>query len=253
MAQAAKKLPQGAPTTSPESRQIVAEHVSNEIVFAIVGHVGSGNTTVGTTLQKVLEDLAGGAFSVAAIKARTVIEEGMKKLGSPIAPGTGKLLEDVRRYQDAGDRLREKDHAAVARGAVALIRHERAKMQGTVAEPEKPVVPDGKRRAFIIDSIRHPAEVGLLRRIYGDAFVLIGVVCEQEERKRRISRKYSDAGDEAAEQFMKRDAKAVEKNGQRVSDAFHMSDYFVDNTAQRILDDGRTPIQNGKLLRILKD
>jgi deoxycytidylate deaminase len=240
MAQTAKKLPLSAPATSPESREILAEHISNEIVFAIVGHVGSGNTTVGTTLKTVLEGVPEGAFSVAIIKARTVIEEGMKKVGTPLVPGSGKLLADVRRYQDAGDRLREKDHAAVARGAVALIRRERATMQGTVAEPEKPVVPDGKRRAFIIDSVRHPAEVGLLRRIYGDAFVLIGVVCEQEERKRRISKKYSDAGEAAAEEFMKRDAKATEKNGQRVSDAFHMSDYFVDNTAQRIQDDLRT-------------
>jgi hypothetical protein len=119
-----------------------------------------------------------------------VIEEGMKKVGTPLVPGSGRLLADVRRYHDAGDHLREKDHAAVARGAVALIRHERATMQGAVAEPEKPVVPDGKRRTFIIDSIRHPAEVGLLRRIYGDALVLIGVVCEQEERKRRIRAEY---------------------------------------------------------------
>jgi hypothetical protein len=134
MAEAAAKLPTFGPTATPESRDIVAEHVSNEIVFAIVGHVGSGNTTVAMTLQGVLKGdrLEGGPFSVAIIKGRTVIEEGMKKLSTPIEPGTGKLLTDVRRYQDAGDRLREKDHAAVARGAVALIRRERASMQGTV-------------------------------------------------------------------------------------------------------------------------
>ena len=110
-------------------------------------------------------------------------------------------------------------------------------MQGTIAEPEKPVVPDGKPRAFIIDSLRHPAEVGLLRRIYGDGFVLIGVVCEQDERRNRISEKYDDAGAAAAERFMKRDSKAPQKHGQRVSDAFHLSDFFVDNTAKRILPD----------------
>src|SRR5262249_31777564 len=139
------------------------------------------------------------AFKVAIIRARKVIEEGMAKLGTPMSAAKGKLLSEVKGYQDAGDKLREKDHAAVARGAVLLIRRERAEMQGTVVEPEKPVIPDGKPRAFIVDSIRHPAEVGLLRRIYGDAFVLIGVVCEQDERRRRISKKYSDAGESAAE------------------------------------------------------
>jgi dephospho-CoA kinase len=236
MAVVAKKLPEIGPRGVSDSKKILAEEISNELVFAIVGHVGSGNTTVAMALQDVLQRhrVNTTAFKVAIIKARTVIEEGMAKLGAPMSATTGKLLSDVQKYQNAGDKLREQDHAAVARGAVSLIRRERATMQGTVVERDKPVLPDGKPRAFIVDSIRHPAEVGLLRRIYGDAFVLIGVVCEQDERRRRISKKYSDAGESAAEAFMKRDAKASEKHGQRVSDAFHLSDFFVDNTAQRI-------------------
>lgn len=221
---------------------MIAESVANEIVFGIVGHVGSGTTTVADTLKRTLEAQTSGGhkFKVAVIKARTVIEESMKKLGRPIATTRDKnLIADVRKYQDAGDDLRKEDLAAVARGAVALIRRERASMQGGVAEREKPVVPDGKPRAFIIDSIRHPAEVGLLRRIYGDAFVLIGVVCEYEERLRRMSTKYEDAGEAAAKKFMQRDSKAPEKYGQRVSDAFHLADFFVDNTERRILKESK--------------
>ena len=129
----------------------------------------------------------------------------MKKLGRPIATSKDqKLIADVIKYQDAGDELRKEDLAAVARGSVALIRKERAKMQGAVAEPDKPVIPDGRPRAFLIDSIRHPAEVGLLRRIYGDAFVLIGVVSEHDERLQRISGKYEGAGEASAKKFMQR-------------------------------------------------
>ncbi|MCG8649228.1 MAG: deaminase, partial [Pirellulales bacterium] len=98
---------------------------------------------------------------------------------------------------------------------------------------------DGNPRAFIIDSIRHPAEVGLLRRIYNEAFVLVGVVCEHDERQKRLCEKYDDAGVQRAERFMRRDAKASEKHGQRVSDAFHLSDFFVDNTETRFLDKER--------------
>lgn len=238
----AKKHMAEAPKGLPTSQTLVAESVANELIFGIVGHVGSGNTTIADTLKKTLEGTAqrGIKYSVALIKARAVIEEGMKRLGENIATTKDrKLIADVIRYQDAGDKLREKDHAAVARGAVALIRRERARMQGSAAEPEKPVVPDGRPRAFIIDSVRHPAEVGLLRRIYGDAFVLIGVVSEFEERLQRISTKYEDAGEAAAKKFMQRDAKAPEKHGQRVSDAFHLSDFFVDNTEKRTLKSGR--------------
>lgn len=242
MAQPAKTNPEAAPTAGKSARKVIAEHVSNEVIFGIVGHVGAGNTEVGDALKEALEAQApaGQKFAVAIIKARAVIEESMKQRGAPITTTAGqKLLADVEKYQNAGDKLRETDHAAVARGAVALIRRERASMQGAVAEPDKPVIPDGRPRAFIIDSVRHPAEVGLLRRIYGDAFVLIGVVCEQEERLRRISNKYQDAGHSAAERFMKRDAKAPEKHGQRVSDAFHLSDFFVDNSEKRILKDAK--------------
>lgn len=249
MAEVAHKIAPVAPKSSSDAQEMVAEQVSNEIVFAVVGHVGSGNTKVAEALVEVLKTKKIGdqAFSVAIIKARKVIEEGMKQRGTPIIVGEGKKLADVIKYQDAGDKLRETDHAAIALGAVALIRKERAVMQGTVAEPEKPVIPDGKPRAFIVDSLRHPAEVGLLRRIYGDGFVLIGVVCEQDERLKRISKKYDDAGNAAAERFMKRDSKAPQKHGQRVSDAFHLSDYFVDNTAQRILEDGRTSNKEWKV------
>jgi deoxycytidylate deaminase len=242
VATAAKKSISDAPKGAQSSQRVIAESVANEVIFGIVGHVGSGTTTIAETLKKTLEaQMSGGhKFKVAIIRARTVIEESMKKLGRPIATAKDKkVVADVIKYQDAGDELRKEDLAAVARGAVALIRRERASMQGAVAEPDKPVVPDGKPRAFIIDSIRHPAEVGLLRRIYGDAFVLIGVVCEHDERLHRISTKYEDAGEAAAKKFMQRDAKAPEKYGQRVSDAFHLADFFVDNTEKRILKDSK--------------
>jgi deoxycytidylate deaminase len=71
--------------------------------------------------------------------------------------------------------------------------------------------------------------------------VLIGVVCDAKVRLERLhSEKYKTAGRDAIEKFMERDSRAVEEHGQRVSDAFHMADYFVDNTVPQYLEDGRT-------------
>jgi deoxycytidylate deaminase len=106
-----------------------------------------------------------------------------------------------------------------------------------IANPgEDPVQPDGVRRAYILDSIRHPAEVELLRRVYQEAFVLVGIVCEAKVRQQRIVNKYTNAGVGDAEKFMARDSRAVEKYGQRVSDAFHMAAFFVDNTVEQFVD-----------------
>ena len=37
------------------SQKVIAESVANEIIFGIVGHVGSGTTTVAETLKNILE------------------------------------------------------------------------------------------------------------------------------------------------------------------------------------------------------
>jgi dephospho-CoA kinase len=101
-----------------------------------------------------------------------------------------------------------------------------------------PVLPDGVHRAYILDSLRHPAEVHLLRHVYQDAFVLIGVACEENKRMSRLLDKYPDAGKTRITEFMKRDADAQEKHGQKVADTFHLSDFFVDNTIDRVLGGG---------------
>ena len=54
---------------------------------------------------------------------------------------------------------------------------------------------------------------------------------------------------------MARDARAKEKYGQRVSDAFHMADFFVDNTVDSVIDGGEPNEEwniNDKLSRLIK-
>ena len=95
----------------------------------------------------------------------------------------------------------------------------------------------------------------MLRHIYQDAFVLVGVVCEEQRRLSRVMKKYEDAGEAKAKRFMKRDEKAAEKHGQKVADAFHMSDFFVDNTVERFEPGGAESEAwdiNAKLRRLVK-
>jgi len=231
------------------SREVVIGADSNELVFAVVGHAGSGTTLVAQTLAAVLKETAfhGGAFDVVILKARDVIKDWAIKHGKDLPPERAKgerFIEDVRLLQDLGDEMRKEktrsgtqDHSAVARELALRIRDSRAQAVKVVPGPGQPVPPDGKPRAYILDSLRHPAEVNLLRAIYGDAFVLIGVVCEEEKRINRMSHKYTDAGHATVKKFMARDASADEAYGQQVRKAFHLSDFFVDNTVDRTLPD----------------
>jgi hypothetical protein len=67
-------------------------------------------------------------------------------------------------------------YAAVATELILKIRRIRADKIGIKDPGEAPVRPDGTRRAYILDSIRHPAEVQLLRHVYQEAFVLVVLV-----------------------------------------------------------------------------
>src|SRR5262249_43938096 len=181
--------------------------------------------------------LEGGKFDVEILKARKVISDWAERNGRPAPTTPDNNLDTTSAFQDLGDAMRSGgDHAIVARELIQQIRLTRANRLG-ISDPGKEAVqPDGTRRAYILDSIRHPAEVELLRRIYQDSFVLVGIVCDTKIRLQRITKKYSNAGVADAQKFMARDARAKEKFGQRVSDAFHMADFFVDNTVDRFID-----------------
>jgi deoxycytidylate deaminase len=219
-----------------DAKKEILSHASNELIFAVVGHVGSGNSEVATTLKGLLEDEG---YEVKIIKAREIIEEYANTHGKeiPQVDENGKLnIADVSKYQNYGDELRKVNgHSAVAEALAIKIRERRAGMLGINPAEVENIEPDGKMRAYVLDSLRHPAEVSILRHIYQSAFILIGIVCEEEIREDRIVEKYRDAGKESAREFMRRDAKATEKFGQRVADTFHLSDFFVDNSAKRFI------------------
>jgi deoxycytidylate deaminase len=243
-------LPVLGKTSERDSRAVILGSDSNELVFAVVGHAGSGTTLVAQSLSAVLSETKfnGEKVDVRILKARDVIKmwavDHNKQVPTENAEGH-RFISDVRTYQDLGDEMRKhittsgvQDHAAVARGLVLSIRQARADVLKLSMQPGEPVPPDGKPRAYILDSLRHPAEVNLLRAVYGDAFVLIGVVCEERKRIDRMSHKYRDAGHDTVREFMKRDEAAAESYGQQVAKAFHLSDFFVDNTVDRTMPDG---------------
>ena len=239
------------------AKAVVLDYESNEVVFGVVGHVGSGTSEIASALKGLLEEekLEGGKFDVEILKARAVITDWATRNGHQPPASPPNNLNTTKAFQDLGDLMRKGgDHAIVAGELIQRIRLTRAARLGISDPGDDPVRPDGVRRAYILDSIRHPAEVELLRRIYQGSFVLVGVVCEAKVRRDRITNKYSNAGVADAEDFMARDAKAKEKYGQRVSDAFHMADFFVDNTVDHHI--GREPNEdwdiNEKLSRLIK-
>lgn len=221
-----------------DARELVSASYSNEMVFAVVGHVGSGTSEIADAIKSTLEreDQRGGPFEAFIVKASDTIRAARATAGSTSLSG----INEAFALQDAGDeiRLNAKDNAEVAKSLVAKVRETRARAQGVEPKDGDPVAPDGKKRAYVLDSLRHPDEVKLLRAIYQDAFILVGVVCDPQVRRERLTEKYADANSLQIEEFMARDADGQLPNGQKVADTFFMSDFFVDNTQPRFLHTG---------------
>lgn len=235
-----------SPRSRKQSQELLREQMANEFVFAVVGHVGSGTSTVAEQLRQILVkfELRGTPFEVEILKARKQIESWAQRQNRGLGDLPEKSIAIAQRLQDWGDEMRvEEDNAAVARRLLNEIRLCRARKQGTEIGDDNAVLPDGKPRAYILDAVRHPAEVHLLRSVYQNAFTLIGVVCDEQVREGRITNKFADAGSEYAREFMQRDAQdPAKKHGQRVADAFHLADVFLDNTQNRKI--GKPPRDN---------
>jgi len=213
-----------------DAQDVVKELAANELIFGVVGPVGSGTSEVAEALSKFI-----GAEDVEILKARDFIKEAADKLGIVIPREQG--IEQTIALQDAGDAMRKAfGHASVAVGFAKKIREIRARRQGRDPESESAITPDGKFRVYILDSLRHPAEVMLLRRIYQQSFCLIAVVCDEDVRVERLADKYGSAGKNQIKSFMLRDEKASEKYGQQVSSTFHLADFFVENSQPRNLN-----------------
>jgi len=84
-----------------------------------------------------------------------------------------------------------------------------------------------KTKNYVVDSIRNPEEINLLRKSFAQ-FFLFGVFAEPDLRWKRVNRKY-DNDRRAFDEDDKRDSNEGFEHGQRVTDSFRMSDIILLN------------------------
>ena len=143
-----------------------------------------------------------------------------------------KEAQAIRSFREAGDKIRRDagDNGILADGVAREIRTRR-KGQDTF------------RHAYIINSLKHPEEVRRLRRIYAGGFYLIAVSPDDAIGKDFLKRK--GVADDDLLKLIPGDQDDVAAYGQKVSDTFHLADFFV-----RM--DGRDPQLQGELKRVCR-
>jgi cytidine deaminase len=196
-----------------------------EIVFGLVGRSG---TRLNDLSQRLTKDLQGFGYSVIEIR----LSDLLANFAGWSAPATKDELPRIAHLQQTGNAFRGalRDGAALARAAIGEIRTQRAKLTGS---PDDPAV----AQAYVLHQLKHPDEVELLRRVYGQSFLLIA---GHAPRNQRISALAARAANVALKpgrdhEYLGRAADIVNEDdkqehddfGQNTRDTYPKADFFA--------------------------
>ncbi|MEG8236297.1 anti-phage dCTP deaminase [Pseudomonas orientalis] len=200
---------------------------TNEIVIGMCG-------AVGCNLQDVVSELKDqfGAFSyeIEVIKISDKIKEFTKNhlVLSAVVEDFENLeslsfFERYKALQDLGNAIRDKFNPDAL--AVQAIKNISANRQVKMNESGASIPP---RAIYIIDQLKHPAEVDLFRLVYRNAFFLVGVMSPQSARLEYLQAEGLSSVD--ASSLIERDRKDNVDHGQQLEKTIHKSDFFVKHT-----------------------
>lgn len=211
-------------TIDEEEKDITSEYLqgnfeNSEIIIGIVSAVGTETHRVVTPLTDRLQRFG---YNVEEIKVSSLLS----------SDPTPNEYERIKCLMNAGDDLRKStnNNAILAYGTAKLIQEKRDEAVD--------------KKAYIINSLKHPDEVEILRKIYGQGFYLFGIHCD---KKRRLHYLTEDKGFTTTEanELTNIDEDENIKHGQRTRDTYHLSDFFINftqnddlrkNTIQRFLE-----------------
>lgn len=198
---------------------------NNELIFGLVAPLGVELDFASGVIEKVLRGCGYEPFLVSLSKF----------LNSRLSIFSGEIpsaLDDyIEKHQSAGNNLRKetKRNDAMAMGALLQINELRKQFRSSNAT--------STRLAFIIRQFKTPEEVALLRRIYGNRFILISIYAKKDERITWLSKAIarSRENSELAYTKFEDDAKRLididdaesEDFGQKVRDTFPKADFFA--------------------------
>lgn len=215
----------GQPANDRAVAAQISDRLSQELIIALVGPVGSGVSTAANDIANILSGIYG--YDVAPIMKPSSVIKAQAHLVSMAIGGDEGFATYISEMQDAGNKLREKfGENYLIEKIIEQIRLFRKARGGYAGDVEIP-----GRRAYIIDSLKNQSELELLRSIYGNTLCVIGVFAPDEIRKQRLH----DAGYDTSEvrTVMSRDQGEVFTFGQATRKLFVESNFFVRNDRRK--------------------
>lgn len=207
-----------------------------EIVIGLVSPVGVDLTGVKNAIAHAFVAKGYKPFTIKVTDIFPVLHRRMRGSGALL---TANYYDRVSSYISFGNELRERFGRAEILAASAIFqiarqRRDAFKSGGLPTETYE-------RKVFIVDQLKRPEEVELLRSVYGQLFFQMSVYARRETRTKFISGRVTK--DLAVVPGKTADSMAVElvstdenegsrQHGQRVGRTFHGADFIVNTEAR---------------------
>lgn len=244
--------------TAPAPESIAFSVTASPIlVIGIAGRIGGGASFV---RDKILQSLRTFNYDVDIVDVTAIMEnmssqlgnEELERIDSEVASipyiEENELAKRVRRLQLLGNSFRRNYGNSILAvfATELLIAGDLSEPHGEPLEPHgEPLEPHGEplefgkkltsRKAYIVDSLKHPEEAALLRTIFGPLFWLVGVVSSDMTRLQRLKQR-KEFSEKIFDYLSEQDADGEDeldtnnkKSGQRTIEVVLEADYFFAN------------------------
>jgi deoxycytidylate deaminase len=222
-----KSVGNDPPINQIEKRQ------TEELVIGFCGALGGGISTVANVLKEKIKLYN---YQTNLIKVSHFIEDYIKNNGIKENRELSKKAKRIHLLQTGGNELR-KHHGNDILSLLSVT--DIATFREKLFEADNDHIPDDTikkesiRLVHIIDGLKHPDEIRLLRAVYGNMFYLFGILCANPIRKNRLER-IKEITSPEAESLMNRDESEDLRYGQKLIKTIQYADFFVRNNHENI-------------------
>ena len=182
-----------------------------ELIMGIIGPIGCNRELVISTICNIAKHFK---YEVEIVKVSDLIRK-----YTNVKVNNNDQFSRVMSLMDAGNQLRKNDNSILGKMAAVQISELRGK--NSIGN-----------RIYLIDSLKHPDEVNVLRDIYGNGFYLFAIHSSVEQRQNFLKNNCNISLEDNRNRLIERDQKEEGKNGQSTSTAFHLADFFLSENGE---------------------
>ena len=228
------------PASSANNRN----HKRPELIIGLVGPIGCDIESVETAVTAALKQVD---YRVEHISLSKGIAELLEQ-----TEGTRPNLTTLKKKIDAGNKIRKlkASNGILAAYAMSSIHDLRSRL----SEQDDRELPEDTQHgevpldsvAFLVRQFKRPEEIQLMRKVYGNAFILISVTQSRQDLLANL--KYlvgnedprltpNQREDEARTLMIKDESEDENPFGQQLAKTFHLADFFISATDRSSTND----------------